>query len=296
MAKGIRRNNQNNNVQSGIQLNAKYEEAEKNGVVLNMDESEKLTFATINGTIVSALNLIPLHKIFKGSNITKSVTDKITKEVVEEFIAKGTKATAVEITEAVTRKATSLASKIKRVGGNALVSFGLEGGTEGVELMFGEGSKLLLNTIKGKEIFDEKNIKETFTKNLLNSVLIGGAYGGGISASIGVASSTDKQIRKDVANATSETDLERVKLNINEQVEMGNITQSDAARLGDKFDMYVNIAAKIPTEISNEKKSSIIGGIEQRESLKTDVDIVLCPPFTSLTVVQDLIIINQNGP
>jgi len=237
-----------------------------------LTENQKIGYIATQATISAVLEKIGIDKVFKSTGISKKVQQKIAAEITEDFIKRGVKATAKEIEEAAMQKATKLATKIKTVGLKTATSFGAEGGTEALQSGASDITKLITNKASGKNIFDEEDIKKNFGKNMLESGLMGGATGGILGGGMSLLSNTNKAIRNEVAKARTPEDIERVRQQIAEQVELGRITPEEAEAAGIKAQQYAEIAAKIPTEVGDDKKYAIIGGIEQRENLKRDIE------------------------
>ena len=248
---------------------------EENPNAAKLTDNQKFGYLFTQSLAQAALEKLSLDKITKNTGLTKKVQQKIASEVIDEFVQKGVKATGEEIEKAVIRKASGLVNKIKNVGIKAATGFITEGGTEGIQQGASDAIKLITNKISKNEIFDEQDIKDNFLKNAVNASVLGGVMGGTISGSIaGISnmSNTNKAIRKQISEMQTPEELQGLQTQINEQVELGNITPQEAQAVNIKAQEYAQIAAKIPSDIDTEKKYLIIGGIEQRNGLKSDID------------------------
>ena len=245
---------------------------EENPNAAKLTDNQKISYLYIQSLAQAALEKFSLDKITKNTGLTKKVQQKITSEVIDDFVSKGIKATGKEIEDAVIKKASSLVNKIKNVGIKAATGFITEGGTEGVQQMGSDAIKLITNKIAKNEVFNEDDIKDNFIKNAVNSSVMGGLMGGTLSGAGARLSNTNKSIRKQIAEMQSPEELKTVQNQINEQVEQGNITPEEAQAANIKAEDYAKIAAKIPSEIDSQKKYSIIGGIEQRNALQADIE------------------------
>lgn len=251
-------------------VNDTAKELEESPAAKDLTQGQKMGYIFLNATTQAALEKLSIDKILKGTGITKKVTQKIASEVVEEITSKGIKATAKQVEDAVFRKAASLASKIKAVGVRTATGIGVESSTEATQTAASEGLKLLTNKLKDKEIFNEQDITQNFLKNVINSGVQGGAFGG-LFGGASTLSNTNKAIRNEIAKVQSPEDLANVAQEINEQVELGNLTEQEAAAANVTAKQYAEMAAKIPDTVSEEKKYALLGGIEQRERINADI-------------------------
>jgi len=243
-------------------------ELEETGNADKLSDTQKVGYLFIQGSVQAALEKIGLDKVLKHTGLTKKVGQKIAKEVVDEMVEKGVKATAKDIENLVLNKATKLSSKIKNVGLNAGKSFVAEGSTEGLQQAASDITKTITNKIAGNDIFNQEDINSNFWKNVVNAGIAGGAMGGVVGGGVGTLSNTNKAIRRQIAEVQSPQDLSNLQTQINEQIELGNITPEEAQAANIKAQQYAEIAAKIPTQVSQEDKYKIIGGIDQRNQLK----------------------------
>lgn len=249
-------------------INDNQKELEQTGNADKLSDTQKVGYLFTQATIQAALEKIGLDKVLGHTGLTKKVQQKIASEVVDELIQKGVKATARDIENLVLSKATKMASKIKNVGLNAGKSFVAEGSTEGIQQGASDLVKTVTNKIAGSDIFNQEDINNNFWKNILNSSLAGGVMGGVIGGGVGTLNNTNKAIRSQIAKVQSPEDLSNLQTQINEQVELGNITPEEAQAANIKAQQYAEIAAKIPTQVSQDDKYKIIGGIDQRNQLK----------------------------
>lgn len=252
-------------------INDSQKELEESGNADKLSDSQKVGYLFTQATAQAALEKIGLDQVLKHTGLTKKVGQKIAKEVVDEMVEKGIKATAKDIENAVFNKATKLASKIKNVGLNAGKSFVAEGATEGIQQAASDITKTITNKIAGNDIFNQEDINNNFWKNVVNAGIAGGVMGGVIGGGVGALNNTNKAIRRQIAEVQSPQDLDNLKTQINQQVELGNITPEEAQAANIKAQQYAEIAAKIPTQVSQEDKYKIIGGIDQRNQLNNAI-------------------------
>ena len=245
---------------------------EENPNASKLTQNQKLGYLYTTAAVTAVLEKYSLDRLFKGSGITKQYTQKITKEIIDDFAKKGIKATAKEIEQAAVKKASQLSQKLLRSGKGTAESILSEGATEGLQSASGDGIKLLVNKLKGEEIFNEQDIAENFLKNTINASAAGGIFGGLIGGTVSTASNTNKGVRNQIAKANTPEELQKIQDQLNTEVELGNITPEEAQAAGIKAQQYAEIAGKIPETVPQEKKYDIIGGIEQRETIKKDIE------------------------
>ena len=249
-------------------------EIEKSPNADKFSESDKLLYANTQGLVQAALEYLPIGAMLSKTGLGSTVKNAITKTVLNNFVKKGVKATAKELEEAVTKEVSSFSKKAMRVGYNAAFGILAESPTEVLQQGASDGIKLAANAIKNNEIFDESDIRKNFWKNVGNAAVAGGAFGGAFGGGAGLMKNTNKAIRKEIAKAENQQDLQKIQNDLNYQVELGNLTQEEAKAAGITAQQYAEIASKIPAEIPKDKKYAIIGGIEQREKLKQDIELV----------------------
>ena len=280
--------------QQSINDNAK--ELEESGQGKKLTDVQKVGYLFAQAAAQAALEKFSIDKILKNTGLAKSIEKKIAAEVIEGFAQKGIKATAKEVQDEMVKKAAKLSTKLKNVGIKGVESAFVEGSTEGIQQAASDAIKVATNKIAEKEVFNEEDINKNFWKNVVNNAIMGAAMGGVMGAGLQGLNSTDKAIRREIANATGEkkfyvddkevtekefsqstgnkkvtTDLQNIQDQINKQVEEGNLTPEEAEAANITAQQYAEIAGKIPTTVSKEDKYKIIGGISQRNSLQQDL-------------------------
>jgi hypothetical protein len=255
-------------------VNDNAKELQDSGGYDKLTENEKIGYLFVQGTVQAALEKFGLNKILKATGLSSKAKQKIANEVTQEFIDKGIKATANDIEKAVLKKVSSMPNQIKRLGVKGAIGVGAEGGTEALQSAFSDGIKLLTNKISEGKPFNEEDITANFIKNAINAGAQGGVFGGAGSVGVGMLQNTNKAIREQVAKAQTPEDVEKIRTDIAEQVELGNLTEEEANAANITAAQYAKVAAKIPTEIDADKRYAIIGGIEQREAIKKEIETI----------------------
>lgn len=245
---------------------------EKSPNANKVSEGEKLLYANTQGLVQAALEYLPIKSILNKTGLGNTVKNAITKTVLNNFVKNGVKATAKELEQAVTKEVSSFSKKAMRVGIDAVYGGLLETPTEVAQTIANDAIKLATNALKEKNIFDENDIKKNFWKNVGNSAAGAIAFGTPFGGGAGLMKNTNKAIRNEIAKAENQQDLEKIKNELNYQVELGNITPQEAESANITAQQYAEIASKIPNTVEPETKSLIIGGIEQRENVKKEIE------------------------
>jgi hypothetical protein len=238
---------------------------ENNPEASKLTDYQKSAYIYTQAAVQAALEKLSLDVILGKTGLGKKAQQKIANEIVEDFASRGIKATAKDVQEAAVRKATNLGSKIKRLGLKTALGTVSEGVTEGTQTAAQQTIKLFTNTLTKKEIFDEEDILANLGKDILNSAVQGGAFGGGASFGVGSLQNTNKAIRNEIANGSSGV---YIKDEINKLYADGKISEQEAKYTNDKTDQYEKIAEGIPADIAPDDKYKIIGGIEQKDVLE----------------------------
>jgi hypothetical protein len=238
---------------------------ENNPEASKLTDYQKSAYIYTQAAVQAALEKLSLDVILGKTGLGKKAQQKIANEIVEDFASRGIKATAKDVQEAAVRKATNLGSKIKRLGLKTALGTVSEGVTEGTQTAAQQTIKLFTNTLTKKEIFDEEDILANLGKDILNSAVQGGAFGGGASFGVGSLQNTNKAIRNEIANGSSGV---YIKDEINKLYADGKISEQEAKYTNDKIDQYEKIADAIPIDIAPDDKYKIIGGIEQKDVLE----------------------------
>ena len=238
---------------------------ENNPEASKLTDYQKSAYIYTQAAVQAALEKLSLDVILEKTGLGRKAQQKIANEIVEDFASRGIKATAKDVQEAAVRKATNLGSKIKRLGLKTALGVASEGITEGTQTAAQQGIKLFTNTLTKKEIFDEEDILANLGKDILNSAVQGGAFGGGASFGVGSLQNTNKAIRNEIANGSSGV---YIKDEINKLYADGKISEQEAKYTNDKIDQYEKIADAIPIDIAPDDKYKIIGGIEQKDVLE----------------------------
>jgi hypothetical protein len=248
------------------------EELDKNKDAEKLTPNQKLGYIATSGIVNGLLMKVGFDKILKSTGLTDVVSKKIASEVTEDLIKKGIKATTKDIEDATMQKVSTFLSKAKRVGIKTASSTATGSAIGAIQQGSNDAIKILTNKATGKDVFDEQEIKDNFGKNMLNATVSGGAIGAVMGLGHSALENTSKAIRNEISKAQFPQDVEAVKQKINENYESGNITPEEANAANIKVQQYAEIAAKIPSEVSSEKKYAIIGGIEQRENIKKTIE------------------------
>lgn len=244
----------------GVQaVNDAAEELDNIPEAQNLSGSERMGYIYTNGVIQGALDRFGVNKILKNTGASKFIQKKILNEITQELLSKGEKVTADQIEREVVKKVTSLSSRLKGGTASILRSFGWEGGTEGLEQGLSDLSKLATNQLSGSEIFNEQDITENFVKNIINATTQGGAMGGLFGGANIAMSNNAEALKSRINSAQSQEQIVEIANKINEEVEKGNLTKSEAIALQDETKLKDNILNAEQTKTPDQATQDIQG-------------------------------------
>ena len=251
-----------------------YDEVIKNNPEYKNDSVREI-FGVTYGTINGLLDKLGLDAILKTPAVTKAVK----KFILNDALKTVAKSTTKEITSEGLEKAAQDASrrtfnKIKDVGVKGLFAAGAEGATEPLQGGLSDGLRVITNKISGSEVFNEKEIKENFWKNRINEAAAGATGGATLSTAMRGLKSSDKYIAERVAESASPENIEFVKLEINQSVQNGQLTEDDAARLTTALDAYASASNRLPSNLGTEQRAKAITAMAERDSLAEQIKAI----------------------
>ena len=240
------------------------QQIEKTGV--EPDEKARQFYGVAGGTINGLLEKFAIDKIFKGPAFTKLKTKIFADVAKRAAIYEGKLGTDVIETLAAeeTKKAMST---FKNRGIKALYAAGVESGTEGLQTGLEEGAKMASNAIQGKELFDEKEIKDNLFKNIVNSAVAGGIMGGTMGGITSLMSDTNNQILEEVANAKTPEDINAVMNNLETIFQEERMSPDEQDMVRNQVKKYAEIKQTIPNDISAQAQNQAIKLIEARNEV-----------------------------
>jgi hypothetical protein len=251
-----------------------YDEVIKNNPEYKNDSVREI-FGVTYGTINGLLDKLGLDAILKTPAVTKAVK----KFILNDALKTVAKSTSKEITSEGLERAAQDASrrtfnKIKDLGVKGLFAAGAEGVTEPLQGGLSDGLKVITNKISGSEIFNEKELKENFWKNRINEAAAGAIGGATLSTAMRGLKSSDKYIAERVAESASPENIEFVKLEIDQSVQNGELTEDDAARLNTALDAYASASNRLPSNLGTEQRAKAITAMAERDSLAEQIKAI----------------------
>lgn len=240
------------------------QQIEKTGI--EPDEKARQFYGVAGGTINGLLEKFAIDKIFKGPAFTKLKTKIFADVAKRAAIYEGKLGTDVIETLAAeeTKKAMST---FKNRGIKALYAAGVESGTEGLQTGLEEGAKMASNAIQGKELFDEKEIKDNLFKNIVNSAVAGGIMGGTMGGITSLMSDTRNQILEEVANAKTPEDINAVMNNLETIFQEERMSPDEQEMVRNQVKKYADIKQTIPNDIPAQAQNQAIKLIEARNEV-----------------------------
>ena len=93
-----------------------FDDLKETGAGDKLSDVQKVGYVFVQAAVMAGLNKFSIDKILKNTGLAKSIQNKIAKEVVEEQVEKGIKATAKDIEREVFKKVSTLSTKLKSAG------------------------------------------------------------------------------------------------------------------------------------------------------------------------------------
>ena len=250
------------------------EELKKSPEYNSLSESDKMLYMGSQMLTQTLLEKLPIGILTKKTGLSSTIKNAITNKVLKQFRERGLKASTQQLEAALTAEVSSFAKMVKRVGVGAAMGAIVEPTQEALQAATKEGVKIATNRLKDRQVFDEKEIKQNFWKNVGNAAVAALPVGLGFGAGAARLNNTKKAVRKEISKQVGEEGVQKSLQEINTQVESGNLTPQEAQVLGGKVQEYAEIAGRIPKDLNEETKYAIIGGIEQRNEVQAEIEKV----------------------
>jgi len=233
-------------------------------------EWQKILMSATYGVTVGYLEEFGLSKMFSKSPGGKGLTNWILKNVVEELPEDAT----AEMFELAVKK------NYKAALANGLIQVNAAGLVEGSTELLQESADMVLkdvfNKLNGKEYFENpKTWGEVFDR-LGTSFKLGYLGGAGMNSITQTAQTAKTEITKYQLNniedlITNPNTKEIYKLNIKDQVLLGNMKVKDAKQILSNLDELEATVNKIPKEIKDESKYQAFQLLNERDDLQKDI-------------------------
>jgi len=236
----------------------------------DIPEIEKILMSATFGATVGLLEKYGLSKMFSKSPGGKGLTNWILKQVVKELPENAT----AEMFELAVK------NNYKAALANGLIQVNAAGFIEGSTELAQESSDMILkdvfNELNGKKYFENpKTWGEVFDR-LGTSFKLGYLGGAGMNSITQTAQTSKTEITKYQLNniedlITNPTTKEIYKLNIKDQVLLGNMTVKDAKQVLSNLDELEATVNKIPKEIKDESKYQAFQLLNERDNLQKEI-------------------------
>jgi hypothetical protein len=236
----------------------------------DIPEIQKILMSATFGATVGLLEKYGLSKMFSKSPGGKGLTNWILKQVVKELPENAT-AEMFELAVKNNYKA-ALANGFIQVNAAGFIEGSTELGQESSDMVL----KDVFNELNGKKYFENpKTWGEVFDR-LGTSFKLGYLGGAGMNSITQTAQTSKTEITKYQLNniedlITNPTTKEIYKLNIKDQVLLGNMTVKDAKQVLSNLDELEATVNKIPKEIKDESKYQAFQLLNERDNLQKEI-------------------------
>ena len=248
------------------------EAAQKMGVPEN--ENARMLYGIAGGTINGLLEKFAIDKLVGDGPVFRSIQKKAIANVLKNTAnVTGKKAVDAieEAAEAEVRRLTSdIRSRGMRIGYRTMV----EGGTEAVQAALEDGAKFAINNVQGNEVFNEKEIKDGFFKNVINSGVAGGIYGPvmGYGADKVFGRNVNTQLLKDIADAKTDEDLASINDELSVAFDENNFSEAERQMVLDNAKRYNQIKQTLPAGTPAYAQIIAIPLIENRIKIDDEIN------------------------
>ena len=238
---------------------------------VNEDQKTRQFYGLTLGVVNGLLEKFAFDKIFGSGPAYNSIKNKIVSNIFKETA----KSTGKLTVDAVENTAKDLVRKelssIGKRGVRALYGAGVEAVTESSQTALEEATKLISNKIQGEEVFDEKEIKDKFLMNLLNSFVGGFALGGPMGVTSTFMNDVNLKVIDEIAKANTDQQLNSVIADLEQAMVDSKASDEEIELMKNNVVRYNNIKRSIPENVRPEAKSKIIELIDRREGLDAKV-------------------------
>jgi hypothetical protein len=234
------------------------------------DEKTRQFYGVAGGAINGALEKFAIDKMFKGPAFTKIKT-QILSDVLKRTAQFEGKLGVDAIELMVAQETKKAMSTMKNRGIKALYGAGVESGTEMLQTGLENLSRVVSNSIQGKEVFDEKEIKSTLFSQVVNAGAAGGILGFGMAGSMSFMKDTDNQILRSIANTNTAEEADILINDIENTLTEERMSEEEKEIVRNQVKKYSEIKRTIPKDTPSNIQETAIGLIEARNEIDNQI-------------------------
>lgn len=230
-------------------------------------------YGVAGGTINGLLEKFAIDKIVGDGPIFKDIQKKVLANVLKNTANMSGKAAIDAIEAAAKQEIKALTSGIKQKGLKAAYRSLVEAGTEGLQAGLEDGAKFATNWAQGVDVFNEKEIKDQFFKNMLNSAAAGGVFGPviGFGMDKTFGQNVNTQVLKDIAEANTPEQLAAINDELAATFDENNFTQEERDAVMANANRYAQIKQTLPAGTNAIAQTIAIPLIENRIKLDNEI-------------------------
>jgi len=249
-----------------------YDEAVKKAG-LPMNENARGVYGMAGGIINGILEKFAIDKMFGDTPAFRSIQRKVIADALKNVGNRTGKAAIDGIEEYAQNTIKKLTSDIKSKGIRAAYRASIEGGTEGLQASLEDAAKFAANAVQGDQAFNEKEIKENFLKNVVNSTVAGGIFGPilGAGADVTFGRNVNKELLNDIANASTDEDFQNINNELTRTFDDNNFSQEERDIVMNNAKRYADIKQSIPTGTPASVQRAAIPLIDERRRVDEQI-------------------------
>ena len=249
-----------------------YDEAVKKAG-LPMNENARGVYGMAGGIINGILEKFAIDKMFGDTPAFRSIQRKVIADALKNVGNRTGKAAIDGIEEYAQNTIKKLTSDIKSKGIRAAYRASIEGGTEGLQASLEDAAKFAANAVQGDQAFNEKEIKENFLKNVVNSTVAGGIFGPilGAGADVTFGRNINKELLNDIANASTDEDFQNINNELTRTFDDNNFSQEERDIVMNNAKRYADIKQSIPTGTPASVQRAAIPLIDERRRVDEQI-------------------------
>jgi hypothetical protein len=230
-------------------------------------------YGVAGGTINGLLEKFAIDKIVGAGPVFKDIQKKVLANVLKNTANLTGKAAIDAIEAAAKQEIKALTSGIKQNGLRAAYRSLVEAGTEGLQAGLEDGAKFATNWAQGVDVFNEKEIKDQFFKNMLNSAAAGGVFGPviGLGMDKTFGQNVNTQVLKDISEANTPEQLAAINNELAATFDENNFTQEERDAVMANANRYAQIKQTLPQGTSAIAQTIAIPLIENRIKLDNEI-------------------------